>query len=166
MLRDDCTMHMNGNILMITLGKSFSRLENIIEYIGTSPRGLLKEIHSMQEYKGDLNIVWKTFPKKSIRMAISQVWEDLENEDSEKVNHYHLLRIEKMAFGKRLPTRQVATIFLAVAAHLFRRLAGTIVCLRVNSQIPSRFPALIFPRAEVGSSDQVRNHQNFQRLIA
>ncbi len=94
MLRDDCTMHMNGNILMITLGKSFSRLENIIEYIGTSPRGLLKEIHSMQEYKGDLNIVWKTFPKKSIRMAISQVWEDLENEDSEKVNHYHLLRIE------------------------------------------------------------------------
>lgn len=94
MLRDDCTMHMNGNILMITLGKSFSRIEDIIEYIGISPRGFLKDIHSIQEYKGDLNIIWKTFPEKSIRMAISQVWADLENEDSKNVNHYHLLRIE------------------------------------------------------------------------
>ena len=69
------------------------------------------------------------------------------------INLYHpqplFLGIKwKMAFGKYLPTRQIATIFLAVAAHLLRRLVGIGSLSQGNLPIPSRFFAFFFTQAE------------------
>lgn len=85
-------MHMKQNIMMINHGGSFYRLETMIDYIGNSEKhkSLLENIHSMQEYKGNLNIIWNSLPEKKILMAISQSWEDLANELSENVHHYEL----------------------------------------------------------------------------
>lgn len=93
MLERNCKMHMKNNLMVVNIEKSPTRIENIMDYIYNSKKYkyLLEDIYFMQEDEGDLNIIWKKLPEEKILMAVSQSWEDLENELSENVHHYELI---------------------------------------------------------------------------